>query len=204
MYDAVGFGKMPQLGFPGEVSGRLRAWANWRPIEQATMSYGHGISVSLVQLARAYTAFARDGDVIPLSLLSLDQPPLIGKPVFSAQTVREVRAMLEMAVQPDGTAPQARVAEYRVAGKTGTAYKIEGNTYVKKYVASFVGLAPVSEPRLVVAVMIDEPTGGRHYGGDVAGPVFSRIMGGALRSLGIAPDAPAIQVAQAASDKGKL
>ncbi|MBS1197128.1 MAG: peptidoglycan synthetase FtsI [Proteobacteria bacterium] len=204
MYDAVGFGQMPQLGFPGEVSGRLRAWSNWRPIEQATMSYGHGISVSLVQLARAYTAFAREGDIIPLSLLNVDQPVLRGKPVFSAQTAREVRAMLEMAVQPDGTAPQARVAEYRVAGKTGTAYKVEGNSYVKKYVASFVGLAPVSEPRLIVAIMIDEPTGGKHYGGDVAGPVFSRIMGGALRTLGIAPDAPAMQVAQAVSGKEKL
>ncbi len=204
MYDALGLGQVPHLGFPGEVAGRLRAWKNWRPIEQATMSYGHGISVSLVQLARAYTVFARDGDLLPLSLTRVEQPVLSGKEVFSAQTAREIRAMLEMAVQPEGTAPQARVAGYRVAGKTGTAYKVEGNVYVKKYVASFVGFAPVSEPRLLVAVMIDEPSVGRHYGGDVAGPVFSRIMGGALRTLGIPPDAPTVQVAQTNLDKERL
>lgn len=203
MYDALGLGQPPQLGFPGEVGGRLRAWKNWRPIEQATMSYGHGISATLIQLVRAYSVFARDGDIIPLSLVSVDQPPLHGKPVFSAQTAREVRAMLEMAVQPEGTAPQARVPGYRVAGKTGTAYKVEGHGYVKKYVASFVGLAPVSDPRLIVAVMIDEPSAGKHFGGDVAGPVFSRIMEGALRTQGIPQDASHVQVAEAASDKEK-
>ena len=159
-------------------------------------SYGHGISVSLIQLARAYTVFAREGDIIPLSLTQTDEASVRGRPVFSAQTAREVRAMLEMAVQPEGTAPKARVAGYRVAGKTGTAYKIEGSVYVSKYVASFVGLGPVSDPRLVVAVMIDEPSGGKHYGGDVAGPVFSQVMGGALRTLGLPQDAP-VQVAQA-------
>lgn len=111
--------------------------------------------------------------------------------------------MLEMAVQPEGTAPKARVPGYRVGGKTGTAYKIEGGVYARKYIASFVGLAPISDPRLVVAVMIDEPTGGAHYGGDVAGPAFSQITGGALRTLGIAPDAP-IQVADASAGKGRL
>ncbi len=204
MFDAIGFGQPPRLGFPGEVGGRLRAWKHWRPIEQATMSYGHGISVSLMQLARAYSVFARDGELIPLSLTSVDEPLVHGKPVFSAQTAREVRAMLEMAVQPEGTAPQARVSGYRVAGKTGTAYKIEGNVYVRKYIASFVGLAPVSDPRLIVAVMIDEPSAGQHYGGDVAGPTFSRIMGGALRTLGIPPDAPVVQVVQAPGEKEKL
>jgi len=203
MLDAVGFGQAPRLGFPGEVGGRLRAWKNWRPIEQATMSYGHGISVSLIQLARAYTVFARDGELIPLSLTKVDEAGIKGRQVFSAQTAREVRAMLEMAVQPEGTAPKARVAGYRVAGKTGTAYKIEGSVYVKKYVASFVGLAPVSDPRLIVAVMIDEPTAGGHYGGDVAGPAFSQIMGGALRTLGVPQDAP-VQVAQLSTDKEKL
>ncbi len=203
MFDGVGFGQQPNLGFPGEVTGRLRPWKNWRPIEQATMSYGHGISVSLVQLARAYTVFARDGELIPLSLTRLDDLPVHGAQVFSPQTVREIRAMLEMAVQPEGTAPKARVAGYRVGGKTGTAYKIEGGVYARKYVASFVGLAPISDPRLVVAVMIDEPSGAAHYGGDVAGPAFSHIMGGALRTLGIPPDAP-IQVAQAENKKEKL
>ena len=203
MFDSVGFGQAPNLGFPGEVNGRLRPWKNWRPIEQATMSYGHGVSVSLIQLARAYAIFARDGETVPLTLIRSDEPPAHGIRVFSPQTAREIRVMLEMAVQPEGTAPKARVPGYRVGGKTGTAYKIEGGQYVRKYIASFVGLAPISDPRLVVAVMIDEPTGGAHYGGDVAGPVFSQIMGGALRTLGIAPDDP-IQVADAAAEKGRL
>ncbi|MES2770481.1 MAG: penicillin-binding protein 2 [Pseudomonadota bacterium] len=190
MFDGLGFGRLPQLGFPGEVSGRLRPWKQWRPIEQATMAYGHGISVSLIQLARAYSVFARSGDLIPLSLLRLETPFVQGRQLFAEQTVREVRAMLEMAVQDDGTAPRARIQGYRVAGKTGTAHKLEAGQYVNKYVASFVGFAPVSEPRLLVAVMIDEPAGNFHFGGDVAGPVFSAVMSGALRALSIPSDAP--------------
>ena len=198
MYDAIGVGRAPGLGFPGEVTGRLRPWKSWRPIEQATMSYGHGLSVSLMQLARAYTIFAREGDLIPLSLTRVEGAPVAATPVFSQQTAREVRAMLEMAAQPGGTAPKAQVPGYRVGGKTGTAYKIEGGQYVKKYVASFVGFAPVSDPRLVVAVMIAEPGGAAHYGGDVAGPIFSLVMGGALRTLGVPHDAP-LHVAQGAA-----
>lgn len=201
MFEAVGFGQVSQLGFPGEVSGRLRPWKSWRPIEQATMSYGHGISVSLMQLARAYTVFAREGNVVPLSLTKVDSNPVEAVQVFSQQTVREMRAMLEMAVQAEGTAPKAQIPGYRVAGKTGTAYKLEGGQYVRKYVASFVGFAPVSNPRLVVAIMIDEPGSGQHYGGDVAGPVFSKVMGGALRTLGIAQDA---MVQEAKGESGKL
>ncbi|HEX5802346.1 MAG TPA: penicillin-binding protein 2 [Azospira sp.] len=206
MFDAVGFGQAPRLGFPGEVPGRLRAWKTWRPIEQATMSYGHGISVSLMQLARAYTVFARDGELLPLSLTRIEDGPVTGVPVFSPQTARELRAMLEMAAGPGGTAPKAQVPGYRVAGKTGTAHKLEGGVYANKYVSSFVGFAPVSEPRLIVAVMIDEPSAGRHYGGDVAAPVFSSITGAALRTLGIPPDA-GMTVAQgpsAAAPKEKL
>lgn len=203
LFDSLGFGQAPNLGFPGEVSGRLRPWKNWRPIEQATMSYGHGIAVSLVQMARAYTVFAHEGELMPLSLTKIDDTPPHGTPIFSPQTARELRAMLEMAAGPEGTAPKARVPGYRVGGKTGTAYKVEGGVYARKYVASFVGLAPISEPRLVVAVMIDEPTAGGHYGGDVAGPAFSQIMSGALRTLGVPPDAP-VQVAAADSGKGKL
>jgi len=195
MFEAVGFGQISHLGFPGEVGGHLRPWKSWRPIEQATMSYGHGISVSLMQLARAYTVFAREGDMIPLSLTKVDSP-VVSTPVFSQQTVREMRAMLEMAVQAGGTAPKAKIPGYRVAGKTGTAYKIEGGQYVRKYVASFVGFAPASDPRLIAAIMIDEPGAGQHYGGDVAGPVFASVMGGALRTLGILPD-DLQQVAQA-------
>jgi len=204
MYDALGFGQSPRLGFPGEVAGRLRPWKKWRPIEQATMAYGHGISVSLMQLARAYTVFAREGDMAPLSLTRLDEPAVRGTPVFSAQTVREVRAMLEMAVDSEGTAPQAQVRGYRVAGKTGTAHKLEGNAYVNRYISSFVGFAPLSDPRIVVAIMIDEPSAGRHFGGDVAGPVFSKVVSGSMRALGVAPDAPVQVMAQAPAVKESL
>jgi cell division protein FtsI (penicillin-binding protein 3) len=186
---ATGFGATPMTGFPGEVSGRLRPAKSWRPIEQATMAFGHGISVNLVQLARAYTVFATDGELKPVSLLKVDGA-IAGRPVISADTARAVRRMLEMVVLPGGTAPKAQVAGYRVAGKTGTAHKLEGHVYVNKYVSSFVGFAPVSNPRLVIAVMIDEPAGGQYYGGAVAAPVFSSIMGAALRLLGVPADAP--------------
>jgi cell division protein FtsI (penicillin-binding protein 3) len=192
MFDDVGFGQVPRLGFPGEVTGRVRPWKSWRPIEQATMAYGHGISVSLIQLARAYSVFARDGDLVPLSLTRVDLSMPHGATVFSPQTARAVRVMLEMAVQPGGTAPKAQIPGYRVAGKTGTAHKLEGGRYANKYVSSFVGFAPVSDPRLIVAVMIDEPRGGKHYGGEVAAPVFAAVMASSLRTLGIAPDAPLV------------
>ena len=201
MFESLGFGRAPDLGFPGEVSGRLRPWKSWRPIEQATMAYGHGISVSLMQMAQAYTVFARDGDLIPLTLTKLDQGMPLPRQVFREETVREMRAMLEMAVQDGGTAPKARIPGYRVAGKTGTAYKIENGQYAKKYVASFVGFAPASDPRLIVAIMIDEPGGLQHYGGDVAGPVFASVMSGALRTLGVPPDTPVQVVAQASGPK---
>jgi len=198
MFDDIGFGQPLGLGFPGEVGGRLRPFKSWRPIEQATMSYGHGISVTLMQLARAYLAFARDGDLIPLSLTRQESAPIAGKSIFSAQTARQVRAMLELAVQPGGTAPRAQIPGYRVAGKTGTAHKLEGGHYADRYVAVFVGFAPVSDPRLVVAVMIDEPSAGKYYGGEVAAPVFAQVMAGSLRTLGVAPDAPLkpVQVAR--------
>lgn len=195
MFDDVGFGHVPHLGFPGEVSGRVRPWKNWRPIEQATMAYGHGISVSLIQLARAYSVFARAGDLVPLSLTTVDSSGPVGSPVFSPKTALEVRSMLEMAVLPGGTAPKAQIPGYRVAGKTGTAHKLDGGHYANKFVSSFVGFAPASDPRLIVAVMIDEPSAGKHYGGDVAAPVFASVMSSSLRTLGIAPDAP-LQVAQ--------
>jgi len=187
-YTAAGFGQAPQLGFPGAVAGRLRPAKSWRPIEQATISYGHGVSVSLMQIARAYTAFARDGDTVPLTLMKNDSQPS-GVRVMSHETTMAMRRMLEMAVGPDGTAPGARIPGYRVAGKTGTAYKLKNGKYVKEYVASFVGFAPVSDPRIVVAVMIDEPSG-EHYGGIVAAPVFAQITAAALRTLQVAPDGP--------------
>jgi cell division protein FtsI (penicillin-binding protein 3) len=190
MFDKTGFGSASRLGFPGEAGGKLRAYKTWRPIEQATMAYGHGISVSLLQLARAYTIFARDGELMPLSLLRVDAP-LAGKRVISPATAHKLRDMLELAVLPGGTAPRARVMGYRVAGKTGTAHKEENGGYAEhKYVSAFVGFAPASDPRLVIAVMLDEPSAGQYYGGAVAAPVFSAVMGGALRMLGVPPDAP--------------
>jgi len=188
-FSDAGFGTPPRTGFPGEVAGRLRPAKTWKPIEQATMSYGHGLSVNLVQLARAYTIFANDGELKPVTLFKTDGP-VAGRPVVSAATAKAVRRMLEMATLPGGTAPKAQVPGYRVAGKTGTARKPEGHAYAAKYVASFVGFAPASNPRLVVAVMLDEPQGGVYYGGDVAGPVFSNVVGAALRMLGVPTDAP--------------
>jgi len=184
-----GFGTPPKTGFPGEVSGRLRPAKTWRPIEQATMAYGHGISVNLVQLARAYTVFASDGELKPVTLFKTSGP-VAGRPVMKPETAIAVRRMLEMAVLPAGTAPKAQVPGYRVAGKTGTAHKLEGHVYTAKFVSSFVGLAPASAPRLVVAVMIDEPGAGAHYGGDVAAPVFAAVTGAALRMLAVPNDAP--------------
>lgn len=186
----LGFGAPPELGFPGEAAGRLRPAASWRAVEQATMAYGHGIAVSLAQLARAFTVFARDGELAPLTLLRTGMPAA-GRRVLSPEVAREVRAMLEAAVQPGGTAPRARIAGWRVAGKTGTSRKQENGGYAtNRYIASFLGLAPVSEPRLVVAVMLDEPSAGQYYGGQVAAPVFAQVMEGALRLLGVPYDAP--------------
>jgi cell division protein FtsI (penicillin-binding protein 3) len=190
MFSRAGFGTPPRSGFPGEVSGRLRAHASWKPIEQATMSYGYGVSVSLMQMARAYTIFASDGVLYPVTLLKRDGPPE-GTQVVSAKTARAVRQMLEMAAQPGGTAPGAQVAGFTVAGKTGTAHKLEGKGYAaNRYVASFVGMAPASRPRVIIAVMIDEPSAGQYYGGAVAAPVFSHVAGGTLRLLSVPPDAP--------------
>jgi cell division protein FtsI (penicillin-binding protein 3) len=188
-FSEAGFGTPPATGFPGEVSGRLRPAKTWKPIEQATMSYGHGLSVNLVQLARAYTIFANDGELKPVTLLKTDGS-VAGRPVIKPETARAVRHMLELATKPGGTAPQAQVPGYRVGGKTGTARKNDGGVYLHEYVASFVGIAPLSNPRLVVAVMIDQPSAGDYYGGTVAGPVFSSVTGAALRLLGVPTDAP--------------
>jgi cell division protein FtsI (penicillin-binding protein 3) len=192
MFTAIGLGQAPRLGFPGAVAGRVRPFKNWRPIEQATMSYGYGLSVSLIQIARAYTIFARDGELIPLSFFKVadNVESMPGTRVISVETARAMRKMLEMATGPEGTAPKAQVIGYRVAGKTGTAHKVSGRGYAgNKYIGSFVGFAPASNPRIIVAVMIDEPSGS-YFGGDVAAPVFSAVVGGALRSLGVKPDSP--------------
>ena len=188
LFSQVGFGQKPQLQFPGAVTGRLRPYKTWRPIEQATMSYGYGLSTSLFQLARAYTVFARDGEVIPVSMLR-QSAPASGIQVLKPETARAVREMLRMAAGPGGTAPKAQTVGYSVGGKTGTAHKQEGKDYAtNKYRAWFVGMAPIERPRVVVAVMIDEPSNGVHYGGDVAAPVFSQVVQQTLRLMNVVPD----------------
>jgi cell division protein FtsI (penicillin-binding protein 3) len=188
MFRQVGFGQKPLLPFPGAVSGRLRAYKTWRPIEQATMSYGYGLSISLFQLAHAYSLFARDGDLVPVTMLK-SSAPATGVRVLSEHNASAVRNMLHMVTGPGGTAPKAQTMGYSVGGKTGTAYKQEGHGYAtKKYRGVFVGMAPINQPRIVVAVMIDEPSNGKYFGGDVAAPVFSETVQQTLKLLGIEPD----------------
>ncbi len=184
-----GFGSLTGSEFPGEAAGKLRDYKKWRPIEQATMSYGNGISVNLLQLARAYTVFANGGELKPITLLK-QETPVVGVKVYSEATAQAVRDMMELVVKPGGTAPLAQITGYRVAGKTGTAHKLENGKYVNRYIASFVGMAPASDPRLIVAVMINEPGGRDYYGGLVAAPVFSNVMGESLRTLSVPNDAP--------------
>ncbi len=192
MFTNVGLGQRPQLEVQGAVSGKLRPYKSWRPVEQVTMSYGYGLSASLVQLARAYTVFARDGELIPLTLLA--QPggaPVAGARVISVNTASDIRKMLQAAAGAGGTAPKAQTAGYSVGGKTGTARKLVGREYSEqKYRSFFVGMSPIYQPRLVVAVMVDEPAKGVYYGGEISAPVFAEVVQNALRILGVAPDLP--------------
>jgi cell division protein FtsI (penicillin-binding protein 3) len=188
MFSQVGLGQKPQVPFPGVVSGRLRAYKTWRPIEQATMSYGYGLSASLFQLAHAYSVFARDGELAPVTLLKATQPAP-GVRVMEARHAQDVLHRRHLATGPGGTAPKAQTMGYSVGGKTGTAHKQEGKGYAdKKYRGFFVGVAPVDKPRIVVAVMIDEPSAGKYFGGDVAAPVFSETVQQTLRMMGVQPD----------------
>lgn len=190
MYSALGFGRAPDIGFPGATAGRLRPAKSWRPIEQATISYGHGITVSLLQLVRAYTALARDGDVIDLTLFKREpgfKPK--SEQIFKPETARLMRAMMMNTVKRGGTASRIKVEGYSVAGKTGTANKVKNGRYTNDTVASFVGIVPATNPRFIVAVMIDEPTKGSRFGGMVAVPVFNRVAAGVLRTLMVTPDA---------------
>lgn len=187
-YTALGYGQKPQIQFPGAVSGRLRPWKTWRPVEQATMSYGYGLSASLFQMAHSYTAFAHDGQVIAATMLKSDQPAA-GMKVFSADNARAIRKMLQMAAGPGGTGPLAQTVGYSVGGKSGTAHKQVGKGYASnKYRSWFTGMAPIENPRIVVAVMIDEPSAGQYYGGLVAAPVFSEVVQQTLRMMGVQPD----------------
>jgi cell division protein FtsI (penicillin-binding protein 3) len=186
-----GFGQLPGSGFPGETAGRLRDAATWKPVEHATMAYGYGLSVSLLQLTRAYMAFANDGEVMPLSFLKREPQEIVGERVFSPAVARKVRAMMETVTQEGGTGIRTRVPGYRVAGKTGTAHKLVDGRYApNRFLSSFVGMAPASNPRLIIGVVIDEPSGGVYYGGSTAGPVFAQVMAASLRQLAVPPDAP--------------
>jgi cell division protein FtsI (penicillin-binding protein 3) len=188
MFSQVGFGQKPQVPFPGAVSGKLRAHKSWKPIEQATMSYGYGVSTSLFQLAHAYSVFARDGRLVPVTLLKSSEPA-IGAQVIDARHSEAMRHMLHLVTLSGGTATKAQTMGYSVGGKTGTAHKVEGRGYAdKKYRGFFVGLAPIENPRIAVAVMIDEPSGGKYFGGDVAAPVFSQTVQQTLRMMGVQPD----------------
>ena len=195
LYTAVGFGQAPKIGFPGAVGGTLHPYQKWVPTDQARIAFGYGISTSLFQLARAYSVFARDGELIPLTI---ERSPGLktGPHVMSAKTAIEMRDMLELVTEQGGTATKARAEGYRVGGKTGTSHKLSGKGYsANQYRAYFAGLAPLSAPRIVVAVMIDEPTRGSHYGGDVAAPVFSTIVGETLRTFQVVPDSTVKQMA---------
>ena len=187
-YTALGYGQKPQIQFPGAVTGRLRPWKTWRPVEQATMSYGYGLSASLFQMARSYTAFAHDGEIIPVTMLKSTEPA-VGTKVFSAENARAIRRMLQMAAAPGGTGPLAQTVGYSVGGKSGTAHKQVGKGYASnKYRAWFTGMSPIEAPRIIVAVMIDEPSNGQYFGGVAAAPVFSEVVQQTLRMMGVQPD----------------
>lgn len=190
MLRRVGFAESTGSRLPGEVSGLLNPPSTWVPIEQATISYGYGISVTLMQLARAYAVLANGGELPPINLLRQENPPERTR-VMTPGIAHKIRRMLELAVGTDGTGAAAQVPDYRVAGKTGTVHKLTPSGYsADEYVAWFAGFAPMDHPRLVMVVMIDRPRGDRYYGGQVAAPVFSQVMSGALRLLDVPPDAP--------------
>jgi cell division protein FtsI (penicillin-binding protein 3) len=188
MFTKVGFGQAPRFGFPGAAAGRVRPYKSWPIVAKANMSFGQGISMSLLQLAHAWLIFARDGDVIPLSFQKVTDKP-VGQQIISAKTAAQVRTMVESVVSPQGTAPQAQVAGYRIGGKTGTAQKVINGRYSQThYVGSFVGIAPMSNPRFIIAVMIDDPSGPYHTGGAVAAPTFAALAANALRAANVPPD----------------
>ena len=198
LYNDLGFGSAPKTGFPGEATGRLRPVKTWKPIEQATMAYGYGVSVSALQLARAYTIFTNDGVLLPVTFLKRDGD-VIGKQIISTKTARIMAQMLETVTEQGGTATKSQVSGYRISGKTGTAYKIVNGQYAEnQYLSSFVGYGPASNPRYIIAVSIDDPSAGKHFGGDVSAPVFSKVMSQALRMSGVLPDAESLREASAA------
>jgi cell division protein FtsI (penicillin-binding protein 3) len=184
-----GLGALTASGFPGESAGLLTHFNHWRPISQATLAYGYGVSVTPLQLAQAYAALGNDGVLPPISLLAVETPG-DGERILEEDTAAAVRRMLEEVVRPGGTGTKAAVDGYRVAGKTGTAWKFAAGGYSQdKYISIFAGLAPASDPRLATVVVIDEPGGELYYASDVAAPVFADVMSESLRLLAVPPDA---------------
>jgi cell division protein FtsI (penicillin-binding protein 3) len=205
MFRDAGLGQGTGSGFPGERSGLLPYHSQWHDIETATLSYGYGVSVTTLQLAQAYTAFANGGEVKPVSLLRQDKAAQ-GRQVMSANTASALLGMLESVVQAGGTGTRASIPFYRVAGKTGTVHKLSAGSYQDdQYLALFAGLAPASNPRVVAVVVIDEPKGAEYYGGEVAAPVFSTVVAGALRLMNVSPDAvtPTERVVLGALQQGR-
>ena len=205
LFSQAGFGQKPQITFPGAVSGKLRPYKTWRPIEQATMSYGYGLSASLFQMARSYSVFSHGGHIIPVTLLKTSEPA-VGVQVLSAKTAAQVRRMLQLAAGPGGTGQKAQTLGYSVGGKSGTAYKQVGKGYGtdknRKYRGWFVGMAPIENPRIIVAVMIDEPSAGEYFGGQVAAPVFSEVVQQSLRMMRVQPDMAVVpQIVSAVEEK---
>ncbi len=194
MYNRLGFGSVTGSGFPGESAGLLSHFSRWHKIEQATLSFGYGLSVTPLQLAHAYSILAADGRSRPVSFLRQDEP-VLAEQVLPVKVAQQVREMMKTVVSSEGTGLQASVQGYQVAGKTGTIHKTAAGGYANdRYIAVFAGLAPASDPRLVLVVMINDPAGEQYYGGQVAAPVFSRVMSGALRLMDVAPDnLPVIQ-----------
>ena len=190
-YSKIGYGRKLETGFPGESVGKLRPWEKWYPVEQATMSYGYGIQVSMLQLARAYTIFTNDGKILPVTFHKLDQAPQ-GEPVIKAETARAISEMMVSVTEAGGTGTRGAVNGYDVSAKSGTAQKyVSGKGYTTgKYVSLFAGFAPAQNPRVIVVVSIDEPSANGYYGGLVAGPVFQEIMAGSLNVLGVVPTKP--------------
>ncbi|HSD70732.1 MAG TPA: penicillin-binding transpeptidase domain-containing protein [Woeseiaceae bacterium] len=184
-----GLGSLTASGFPGESAGLLTHYNHWQEISQATLAYGYGISVTPLQMAQAYAALGSDGILRPVSLIALDEPNE-GERILSSETSRAIRRMMEEVVRPGGTGTKASIIGYRVAGKTGTAWKFAAGGYSHdKYLSIFAGLAPASDPRLAAVVVIDEPTGDLYYGSDVAAPVFAEVIAESLRLLAVPPDA---------------
>ncbi|HFA6289880.1 TPA: peptidoglycan D,D-transpeptidase FtsI family protein [Neisseria gonorrhoeae] len=194
-YHDLGVGVRMHSGFPGETAGLLRSWRRWQKIEQATMSFGYGLQLSLLQLVRAYTVLTHDGELLPVSFEKQAVAPK-GKRVIKASTAKKVRELMVSVTEAGGTGTAGAVDGFDVGAKTGTARKLVNGRYVDyKHVATFIGFAPAKNPRVIVAVTIDEPTANGYYSGVVTGPVFKQVMGGSLNILGVSPTKPLTNVA---------